>query len=75
MCIRCDAAGTDDVMEEGRSQDVYMALENDLYGSGDYSTRGPADLSAADAPTYAEPSANGGATLSKPYESPRYIHS
>ena len=62
-------------MEGGRSQDVNMALENDLYGSEDYSTRGPADSSAADAPTYAEPSVNGGATINNPYETPRYVHS
>ena len=58
-----------------------MALENDLYGSEalpsrlDYSTSGPGDSYAAEAPTYEEPPVNEDATLSNPYETPRYLYS
>ena len=56
-----------------------MVLENDLYrrealpSSQDFSTSGPGGSSAGDAPTYEEPPVNEDATLSNPYETPRYL--
>ena len=68
--------GTNDILDGERSQDVYMALENDLYGDGtlptsqDYSASWSAFSSGATVPVYAEPATNAGASGINPYETP-----